>query len=221
MLHQWIHCFKNHRILGGLVVTLLVMLCFVFSGWPAHLIHQHDALEDFAPNYVVVLMGDRHGGQRASKAFEYYQRLATPPVFLLVEKQSSAFVEAGVLPPSHVVHGDYLQYLGVVGEHLQLVPCGATSTLEEARCVARYLATQQPPIRLLIVTTWAHTARAKWLFGQYFTSDQIRVVGTDFPQHAWWSEESSMLYVFEEWLKSIYWRVRFLFYNAENSLFFN
>lgn len=121
---------------------------------------------------------------------------------------------AGAVPPSSEIVLKVLRYGGVSGEsQVTLLDAKATTTFDEAKAVAGYLA-EHPARRLLIVTEGPHTRRAEWIFRQVLADRPVEIVMISAPTEgfdpaAWWRSEAGFLFVVSEYFKLFYYALRY------------
>jgi uncharacterized SAM-binding protein YcdF (DUF218 family) len=159
----------------------------------------------------IVLMGD-NSLSRAKKILELYQQGTIDRIMLMREKEILFPGTPSAMAPADI-YRDYFYAQGVEVDDVVFLPrCETTSTYDEATCIASYLArSSQAPSRLVIVTTWTHTARAGWIFERVMPGNKIEMVAAPLDEVTpdnWWRHETGVLSVFNEYLKWTFWRVR-------------
>jgi uncharacterized SAM-binding protein YcdF (DUF218 family) len=79
--------------------------------------------------------------------------------------------------------------------------------MDEAIAIKRYfLATKSTPKRMIIVTSWPHSARAHWTFEKALHDTGIKIEmlpieAIPYDKSNWWQSERGLLFVFEEYIK--------------------
>lgn len=158
---------------------------------------------------LILLMGDGSPA-RADIAISLYKKgLAQRVVFC--EEERRGFAALGMSPSGEILHQNYLQRQGIPADATFVIHGQkATSTLDEARQIKRYLSEMPPQNpRIIVVTSWYHSRRAGWIFKEILAPLGIHVEVAPTPSEPeWWRHEGAFLSVFEEYLKGSYWLVR-------------
>lgn len=199
-------------LFAGITLLLLgaVMFRLLLPYAATNLIHDDQPYP--ASDAIVLLMGDVTAA-RANTALELYKANAARQILFCEEAPSDYELEQ-VRPSAAQVTKAYLEKKSVPSSALTVVDgCAVTSTKEEALCIRSYLAKTgklQPGSKLLIVTSWYHTSRALWLFKSNFQGSGVSLAMAQAPipgvnPLTWWRQEFSVLAVFNEYLKWIYW----------------
>lgn len=195
-------------IASGLLLVGALATCRWWKTWPARILVRNDRPAAGAP-YLVLLMGDS-STSRADKTLELL-RNGTAERVLMAREGPFGFIEAGLAQSSVDVHVAYLVQQGISRERIIVEDCATTSTVDEARCLLRYLETQGPlPERVPIVTSWYHSRRAGWLFESAWPSagPKVEMVPAESPKSnpdVWLSEEQAGVQVVMEYVKTAYW----------------
>lgn len=212
---------KAVLILGAVVAAAALVFAVTWRYWltlPAAILVQDDAPFG-AVDAIVPLMGDR-SGQRADRVMDLWNAAVAPRV-VIVPEEPQPFSFMGLEPTGDAVHATLLKARGIPSEAIVLVPeCIAASTRDEAMCLRAWIETAAPAVRhVVIVTSWYHTKRARWLFRRVLEpiGVHVAVAAAASPRsrpESWWSEESSLIAVYNEYLKWSYWLVRSTFSGA-------
>jgi uncharacterized SAM-binding protein YcdF (DUF218 family) len=111
-------------------------------------------------DYVMILGGGPDTRPYAASAMMKagYASNALIPTVL-----ATADVDDGFALDSHEIYRRVLVSRGVAATHIEVLDIDATSTLDEARALRRFLMSM-PDVRVSIVTDDFHTRRARWIF---------------------------------------------------------
>ncbi len=204
---------KRIFIVAALLFVISILSAkhiLTFAGW---IITADDSAQG-GGDYLVVLMGDTTSN-RAQKALDLYKEGRAPKIIVAYEKESvnqNSFTTTS----SGELHTRFFLDNSVPNDAIiSLETCQNTSTIEEARCIGKELSlsTKQPP-KIIIVTSWYHSGRAKWLFKKALggTAEILSIPAPSLSGNYqnWWVYEKSFLDVFNEYLKWTYWRVNFI-----------
>ena len=168
---------------------------------------------------IIVMMGD-HRARRVEAAAKYYQ-LGHSRKIHIVQPEAGLYEQYGMMPGEAVLAKNLIRRLGVPEADV-LVFQGkdglrATSSFEEAQIHLDHLLAggenqTVAPRRVLIVTEWFHTSRARWIFRRVFAGSGITVdagaSGREWVEH-WWKDEWAFLGLFDEYLKWIYYLMKY------------
>lgn len=161
---------------------------------------------------MILLMGDV--AARTPHAARLLLQGAAPQI-VITQVEDNPLVEIGYQVNDTKATASYLTRLGVPPERLRIInDIQATSTIEEAKAILADLSKQNPhPRRLLLVTSWYHTARAQWIFNRVNQQGfEIRVSAAQSPlsnPDMWWQKERTFLDVFNEYLKWLYYLINY------------
>jgi uncharacterized SAM-binding protein YcdF (DUF218 family) len=104
--------------------------------------------------------------------------------------------------------------LGVPPQKLRYLRGPATSTMDEADLVARYLGRNSTVKRVVVVSSAFHSRRAYQIFRDRFqkagVSATINIAPsryTDFNPEAWYRRKQDAVFVVTEWLKILYYHL--------------
>jgi len=136
------------------------------------------------------------------------------PQIAIARSESSRAVEMGLVPNVTDLGIAMLEKLGVPRAAIVEIPFpgGATSTLDEARALRKYLESS-PAAPVLVVTNAIHTRRCRRIFSRTFQGPPVKFLYIGVPDRRyrvemWWENEHGFLGVYNEWLKVFYywWR---------------
>lgn len=196
-------------VVAALVVAVLVLYEPLLIAAGSHLLREDSPAPGAAIG--VVLMGD-NTMTRAARAVALHNNGTIKRIILMREKDLLFPGTTSAIAPADVTR-DFFYAQGIAGDDLTyLTDCATTSTLDEAECIRNYLdATNQRPDRLVVITTWTHSARAGWLFDKVMVPTKIDMTAARLdvvtPQN-WWQHELGVLSVFNEYLKWTYWQAQ-------------
>jgi hypothetical protein len=161
--------------------------------------------------FVVLLMGAPT--TRPIKAASLINS-GTAKYVIMSEVEPNALQEAHLIPTETLLAQEALRKNGVTEKQMQVIglPARVSSTFEEAKAVRRYLETEilsgrlRAETKFLIVTSWYHTERAKWIFMQVLPEalQNFSMVAASEPKFSpddWWLSEDGLIVVFEEFIK--------------------
>lgn len=161
---------------------------------------------------ILLLNGDLDT-RPAAAARLWKQGLA--PRIAIARSESSRAVQMGLVPNVTDLALEMLQREGVPREAIDEVPFpgGVTSTRDEAMAVRAWLR-EHPARSMLIVTNAIHTRRARWIFDRELRGAGIRILFWAVPDRRyrverWWDNEHGFLGVYNEYLKLVYYRLRY------------
>ncbi len=161
---------------------------------------------------VFLLNGDLH--TRPFRAAELYLKGLAPKI-VIAREESSPAMDLGVYPNRTDVSIEIMRRLGVpASDIVQLEkPGGVGSTMDEARLLAEYA--RGNSIKRVIVTTSAmHTRRARWavmraMAGMDVQVKMAAVPNLRFDSGNWWRHEEGLLLCLEEYIKFIYYWLKY------------
>jgi len=166
-------------------------------------------------DYIVLLMGQQ-STDRADHARQLLSEGRADKI-LLPKDLDTRLNQYQLVLSSFELHKKLLLMDGANPENLiYLDQCATTSTTDEAYCVRNFMDITHPheTPSILLVTNWYHSGRAEWLFKKVIGekakiySSPALFEGTS--ANNWWTKEYSFLAVFSEYIKWIYWRIKFL-----------
>ena len=157
---------------------------------------------------AVLLSGDPR--RRVMGAAELFRRGLARQVVVLRNEAVGVDLLA-VIPSQDSLSMLALESLGVPRTAIVLVSDTVTSTVDEAKVIARNL--DVVGRRLAIVTSALHSGRARWIFRRVLGKRaQVLALPVDDCRtvpRAWWRDEDTLLAVVNEWLKWGYYLVHY------------
>lgn len=115
-------------------------------------------------------------------------------------------------PDDWLSMGEFTKYVivthGVDSNRIELIPNG-TSTWEEHLAIVKYCKEQNLK-KIMIVTSRFHTNRVRMVFDDPLEEAGIEwvlrgAVDSEFNESEWWEKEEGMIFVTNEYLKTIYY----------------
>lgn len=200
------------RFLAGFVVLIAALYFgrFWIARGISHVLIHDDSAAGLKADAILVLSGDLW--PRLSKAAELFRQGTAPEIHLT---PGTEFTEIDRLFPQcneSVLAKTLAARLKIpMGALLLHAEKEITSTRTEAAFYARWFKDQKAKYQtVVIVTTWFHTARARWVFEKAFKDSGIRVLMIPASESGlgpdlWWHDEQLFLRVFNEYLKWFYY----------------
>lgn len=182
---------------GGIVVNLIILLCFVVfcaflylaRGPILRFVAESWIVEDplGKADALVVLSDDNFYADRATRAAELLREGKAP---LILASGRRLRPNAGI---AELMEHDLIER-GVPREKIVRLPQDADSTKEEAEALLKF-AKEKKWRSLIVVTSNYHTRRARYIFRRVFPQGiEVRIASArdgDFdPQH-WWEKRKS------------------------------
>ncbi len=161
---------------------------------------------------ILLLNGDLD--TRPAAAAALWKRGLAPRI-AIARSESSRAVQMGLVPNVTDLALEMLRREGVPREEIDEMPFpgGVTSTRDEAVALRAWLR-QHPARSLLVVTNAIHTRRARWIISRELRGAGIRILFFAVPDRRyrlerWWDNEHGFLGVYNEYLKLVYYRLRY------------
>lgn len=161
---------------------------------------------------ILLLNGDLD--TRPAAAAGLWKRGLAPRV-AIARSESSRAVQMGLVPNITDLAIEMLMRDGVPREAVDEMPFpgGITSTRDEAQALKAWLR-QHPASRILVVTNAIHTRRARWIFRKTLRDLDVELVFHAVPDRRyrverWWENEHGFLGVYNEYLKLVYYHLRY------------
>ncbi len=165
---------------------------------------------------IVLLMGELE--TRPLEAARLYAAGIAPRILLARTEGRPKALEK-LMPNEAALAVGLLTTAGVPASAIEIVevPYGARSTLDEADAMtAIFAGMTPPPARIVLVTSWYHTARSGRAFEAVAKKRSLRARVEVVPSYtpgtarhfAWWRDEAAAVSVFSEYVKSAlyFWR---------------
>lgn len=207
-MRKWIR-----RILLALVVLVgLAALGYVFrepllrATANAWVVNQPTAKAD-----VIVLLG---GGPetRPQACAQLWQQHIAPKILVMNPKQSPS-VDLGLRRSDTELTRDILLRTNVIDEAIVIAPDRVSSTIEEAKAVRSWAATNNIHT-VVIPTDEFHTRRVRWVFEKILKPEHINVSVIAVPVREysrtnWWQHEEGLIGFQNELVKYAFYRLRY------------
>jgi uncharacterized SAM-binding protein YcdF (DUF218 family) len=199
---------------GGLAVILLLSL-LTFLRRPiltgaADVLIVNDA--PHPADIIFLLNGDFN--TRPVRAAELYKQGLAPRV-VIARAESGAAVKLGLIPNETDISVGVMKRLGVPAEAITILPVtgGVTSTFDEARVLRDYVEENQVS-RIILVTSEFHSRRAKWIFereltGLHLSLEMAAVPYSTFDRTNWWTNENGLITLNNEYIKFIFYYIKY------------
>ncbi len=162
---------------------------------------------------VILLLNGDLDTRPAAAATLWKQGLC--PRIAIVRSESSRAVQMGLVPNVTDLAIRMLQQDGVPPAAITEIPFpgGVTSTRDEALAFRSWLASN-PAGSAVVVTNAIHTRRARWIFSRVLRGAPVRLSFHAVPDRRysvdrWWDNEHGFLGVYNEYLKLVYYRLRY------------
>ncbi len=198
----------------------IYVLTILFLSWPvvawaaARLLIVSEPLE--RADAIVLLSGSSVYKERAGRAAELYREGRAARIILTNDGFRGSWSNVEQRNPFY--HESTLTELtrsGVPRDAVEVLMPQVSSTYDEAILLRKHI-DEQRLSRILIVTSPYHSRRALWIFRQVFRGTEVRIgleparTGTQSPAPAtWWLRQRGWQSVPTEYLKLIYYRLRF------------
>jgi len=209
-LKRGVRRFVVAMCVAAVAIAMLFLLRAPLMQLVGNILVRDDTPREPAP-FIVLLMGDG-SHTRALKACDLYKaHLGRKIIF--ADEHSDGLAGEGFMTSLTQATEEYLQSCGVSPTDLiRLRSCDAGSTWNEAHCVRDFLLGRDIAERskIILVTSWYHTSRAGWLFGQVLQPvgtivEAVPATSADSLPSGWWRRKGDFLAVFNEYLKWAYW----------------
>jgi uncharacterized SAM-binding protein YcdF (DUF218 family) len=201
------------------LIAALVIVCSLAALWVTRwriLASAGAFLVDAGPaqqaDLILLLNGDLD--TRPAAAAELWKQAMAPRI-AIARSESSRAVQMGLVPNITDLAIEMLLRGGVPREAIFEIPFpgGVTSTFDEARALKAWLR-EHPATRILVVTNAIHTRRARWIFSHELAGAGVQLAFFAVPDRRyrverWWENEHGFLGVYNEYLKLVYYRLRY------------
>ena len=166
---------------------------------------------------MVILMGSV--SDRVQEAFDVYEAGYTQLVILPepIRGDTALQRKKGIRLRINldIVHEALLE-LGVQHEHIIVLPCGTSSTRDEAVAVRTYLENHSDIRSVILVTSASHSRRAFMIFRREFRklNHDVQLISrpsrySSFQARGWYRDRQSTKAVLNEYIKTAAWFVGF------------
>lgn len=163
---------------------------------------------------ILVLAGDIYF--RAKRAADLYKQKVAPLVYM-IRPENSELIESDLIPTETAIAKKLMIQNGVPSNAFKTFEqFRVGSTVEEAKAYQQVFQEMPQPKRIVIVTSWSHTSRAKWVFGRVFRDSNIQFQMVAAEQRRaspddWWKSHAGILSVVQEYLKWPYYLIHYSF----------
>lgn len=205
---------QKFLLVSGLILSIALAAALTRSHWLPQfglmlISDDHPAKNADA---VILLMGDV--AERTPHAADLMKE-GFAPAIIFAESESGPLVDLGYEMSDAKITADYLGRLGVdISKLTRIENPVNSSTIEEATTILKHLEHLNPkPQRVILVTSWYHSSRAKWIFERVnqkrFTIESSPAYGKISRPEIWWKSERPFLAVFSEYLKWTYYLLNY------------
>ena len=162
-------------------------------------------------DYVLVLSGDNN-----ARPFVAAELLSQGLADKIVITRPAVAKSVDLRVPVHETASQVLRRLGVKSEQIVLLEESVDSTFDEARVAREFFATRANST-LMVVTSFFHTRRARWIVSRMLADQVGRVSFVSAPfagvtSEDWWHHEDGFSVVLSEYLKLGYYGLRYSHY---------
>lgn len=192
-----------------MIFFCLLASAFYFAGY--FLIYDDELTEP--ADIAFIMMGGR--GERAEKAFKLYQAGLVKKIVFAKDKDLDYFGKTSGECSSTYLTKQYLKTLGVKSDDILILEDDVASTLDEISVLNNYLLEQKKISSIVFVSSQYHTKRVRWVVDKYLDKSALKDVyikaapfGT-VGYNQWWRNEDTFLFVINEYLKWIYYLMRY------------
>jgi uncharacterized SAM-binding protein YcdF (DUF218 family) len=193
---------------------LLIALAYAFRSQIltgiADLLVVNDPLQP--ADIIFVLNGDYN--TRPFRASELYEK-GLAPVIIITKAESLPAEKLSLVPNNTDVSIGVMKALGVPPEKIVVLPVegGTTSTFDEAIALRQYIESHNVH-SLILLTSAFHTRRAKWIFDRELSGLPVRLEVAAVPHYGfdesdWWQSEDGLITLNNEYIKLVYYYVKY------------
>lgn len=205
--------FKTTLTWLGLIFLILLFVGGVLVFNTGKVLVKHTVDEKQTYDVLVIFMGEPLPRTRA--ALKLYRQGLAPKIAFSRTLSSEAHREGFYLKDGDTTF-QYLLRNRVPKEDILFDKSKAnSSTLQEAQAITEFLNSQKSPFKSwLVVTSWYHSARVAWSLEKFKHPPETRIdyfaakQGTNGPDN-WWQAEKSVLAVYTEYLKWLYYLINY------------
>jgi uncharacterized SAM-binding protein YcdF (DUF218 family) len=199
---------------GCALLLLFVILAFasltpILKGVGNYLV-VNDRLQ---PADIIFLLNSEVNTRPFRAAELYRQGLA--PAIVIARSESPAIVKLGLVPNDTDISVAVMEKQGVPPDKIIVLPYpgGVTSTFDEAATLKKYIEASHAG-KIILVTSVFHTRRARWIFEKALVGLPVRlemaaVPYATFDQSNWWKSESGLITFNNEFIKLLYYFVKY------------
>lgn len=187
-----------------IIVSIFIWPAIIFYPMGA-LLYRNDHPSENADAIWLLMGGIEERPAAAAKAF--LSKLSDRIIF--VTSESSPIEEKGLLPSETELTLKILKAYGVDDPKITVVTefGRVSSTVEEALVMEQMLLSKEPALkRIVVVTSWPHSARAGWIIEKVLSGTDIKIEllpidAIPYDKTNWWKTERGLIFVFEEYIK--------------------
>jgi uncharacterized SAM-binding protein YcdF (DUF218 family) len=200
---------KIWRIPAGIFLFLILLILLktpILKGIGAYL----SSTDELKPCQAIFVLG---GGAnaRGSKAAEVWKKGMAPIVYCLGKPNTKEWQMMGFTPTEPNLTRPYVVQGGVPDSLVKNITQG-TSTHEERELILSMARKYQYQC-VIVVTSELHTRRVRQHFQERFDRAGVELVlvgakDTGYSAHDWWSREDGLIFVNNEYIKLIYYKLR-------------
>lgn len=194
------------------VVLLIAALGYMLRKPIMRALGNHLVLEDSMVKVDAAFVLSGMPLERCQEAARIYRQGHTPLLVVTGENISDHLRALQIRMPDALVMERTLRDLGIDSTGIALLPTG-TSTFEESEAILGY-AEEKAYKRVMIISSKFHTRRIAGVFKDKFRDAGIEVFvrgadPIDYTIDKWWLSEQGLLFVNNEYMKSIYYWIRY------------
>ena len=200
---------KYWVIPAGIILTLLLLIIFknsLLKGIGSYLV----STDELKPCQAIFVLG---GGAnaRGSKAAEIWKAGLAPKVFCLGKPNTREWEMMGFKPTELNLTRPYVVN-GGVPDSLAINITQGTSTHEERELILSMARKHQYQC-VIVVTSELHTRRVRQHFQDRFDQAGVELIlvgakDTGYSYFDWWSREDGLIFVNNEYIKLLYYKLR-------------
>lgn len=195
----------RYLIVASVIIAIIIWPGIIFYPMGA-LLYRNDHPLDHA-DAVWLLMGEV-AVRPAAAAKAVLSKTADRLVF--VTSEMSPVEQEGLMPSEEQLTLKILKAYGLEDSNISVISefGRVSSTAEEAVAMKKMLIAPngQALKRIVVVTSWPHSARAGWIIekalsGTGVTIELLPVDAIPYDKTNWWKTERGLIFVFEEYIK--------------------
>ena len=195
----------------GTILLVIVGIAFIFRmeilNLPMTILVSDDQPEKQA-DYILIMMGSV--GDRAHHGSQLYKKGYGKKI-IFAEAQETEFMKLGFRMKDGEATKTYLSMLGVPEDDVVFISNSSnSSSFEEVKLILQYIKENDPHAkRAILVTSWYHSSRATWIMNKSNDTDLVIQSSPSPMPPTWWRKEADFLRVFSEYLKWVYYLVKY------------
>jgi len=195
-------------LITSILIAILFLLRFRILRAAGNFLIKEDKLEKVDATFVL----GAHAFDRAKEAAHIYNQKKTPKIVTSGGVYSEDFkIHHKKISLAEIAQQALLNR-GVDTAAIHVINRG-TSTFEESEIILGY-ASQQGYKKIAVVSSAFHTRRVGNVFHKKFKKEGIKVIvrgaePTKYSTDAWWEEEEGLIFVNNEYVKLIYYMLKY------------